>query len=528
MTLAPPTGRADALAARSLARNLVALEPRALRELVERTHLPACEWAFARDGALTARVDGQWLAGTGLPARAAGAVMASADAGRPSSCLLSPTHGRQVTALLDRLGPSQTVVAVFDDAASLAWALRCVDASDALSAGRLHVVLNEVESIADLAERVPGLVVPNVIFRPGDAPAATGLVEQTKRALLDAGRRRAARAAEVAARPPTRGGAVAVFAPATFRLWDDAGHALWSAAAGLDRAVRVDGDDPRSASPLALALTAESGVLAADVLRGDLPGTVHDAVPWATWVTRDRPPARYGGGRDAVILAENEWLPRWRAAGWPAARLSTATWPATDLVGDATGGPTLFADLPAGAPPADVEAYSSQRLLWEQIALDVGHAPLLLHDAASPAEFVRRRAAAAGLKDVPVARFVAGCVLPAYARGVARLLAKAGLHFRIRGRGWEQVEGVGSRWRGPVECREEFEQLRDAASAVIVACPKPTPATRVAGPRAVHTAGHTEASLIAAVRRGGVESRPPACPTLTADVLAAALAVAAS
>ena len=565
MTLTLTNDSPQALARRNFSRNLAALRPTALAQRVRDAGLPDADWVFGRDATLTARVDGSWLAGTGLPGRVAAAMVAKADATAPSLCLLAPTHGRQVTALLERLGPTRALVAVFAGAAALAWALRCVDVSEALSAGRLHVVAVDPEDLAASAEAAlvelvdcePGLVVPGRLFRPADATAAAAWVEPTAAALRAAGRARAERAAVVAAREPDAGGAVAVVAGGALRLWHDAGAALWravgdagtvSVGAGAEgdarthrlrsvgladgpgagervsreareargetgvRFVRVDVDDPRSASPLAVGLAAGAGVVAADVLRGDLPGTVSERVPWVTWVTTPRAAMRYGGGRDAVVLAEGAWAARWKAAGWPAARVSVAAWPTPPVAetdADAAGGVVLIADLPAAAPPASVEAYSSQTALWRRLADEIERAPMLLHAADSPETFVRRRAAAAGVADVPLALFVGGCVLPAYARGVALSLAKADLIFGVYGRGWEGVDGLNGRWRGEVEGREHFNSLRAAAAAVVVATPTPQPAAAEAGPRGIITAGLSEAALRSAVGRAAPTTADP-------------------
>src|SRR5690606_31873519 len=278
---------------------------------------------------------------------------------------------------LARLSERQVLLVIFTDTSAAAWALRCVDVSEALAAGRLHIACGPdiTAAIVDLAQREQGLVLPDTLFRPGDADSdeAVNLLERTRHALGAAARGRAEALAGAGAARGNAEGALVVIAPSRFRPWEDAGEALWSALAENGRAVRLDSDDPRQSSPLALAQRAAgaSAIVSTGLLRSDLPGIVHADTPWLTWLGSPRPAVPFTGGRDAILLSDPAWASAWKAAGWPDDRLAPVGWPRKPaLAGEATtagaAGPVIMMhDLPPLDPSAEVERYSSHRLLWE-------------------------------------------------------------------------------------------------------------------------------------------------------------------
>lgn len=484
-----------------------------LADRLMRVQLPPAQWVYGRDGSLTPRLAEGWLAGTGLPEAAAEQVMAGADATKPALCLVAPTHGQQVREMLDRIGPTQTIIALWADVTSAAWALRCVDFSNAIRQGRLWIVAADeaasaAEALEELFEQEPGLVVPTTLFRPGDAdtPDAEQLLSTARAALgrahaiRDSRIQEAARPIRVSVAEPRH----LVLVPRQFQLWADAPHHLWSTleSQGLDL-VPYDTDHPRNASLLSLACAVQrvTGVFAADTLRTDFGIHLPEDRPWITWVTRPREAVPFGGGKDAIVLAEAAWAGDWLAKGWPTDRVAIGEWrhrPTGDAI---TTEPVLIHDLPDLEPPASVERYSTQRILWEHLAEDLVRIPFLLHEQESPQHLVRRRAEVMGVVDVPTGLFVSGCVIPAYLRGIGRMLCRAGVHVRLFGTGWESDPVTSPRSHGPVTSREQFEGICEEAPVVVYALPQVLPATAAAGRRLLMTSQHTEANFLAAVRR---------------------------
>lgn len=518
---APPPGHEEgSIPAERARRNwelaqatLMETRQQALAERLARVQLPPADWVLGRDGSLTARLVEGWLAGTALPEAAAEQVMAGADATKPALCVVAPTHGQQLREMLDRIGPTQTIIAVWPDVTSAAWALRCVNFSASIREGRLWMVVGDgpesaADALGELFGREPGLVVPATLYRPGDAdaPDAERLLSVARETLARAHAAREARMRE-AARPAwvsVGSERHLVLVPQRFQLWADAPHHLWSTlkAAGADL-LAYDTDHPRHASLLSLAHAVRGAktIFSADTVRADFGEHLPTDRPWVSWITRPRIPVPFRGGGDAVVLAEASWAGDWLEKGWPKERLSVGAWPLRPM-GEATSTePVLIHDLADLSAPASVERYSTQRLLWEHLAEDLVRIPFLLHEQESPAHLVRRRAEVMGVVDAPIGLFVSGCVIPAYMRGIGRMLCRAGVHVRLFGTGWETDAVTAPRSHGPVTSREQFKAICDEAPAVIFALPAALPATAAAGRRVLMTARHTEANFLAAVRR---------------------------
>lgn len=513
LPLTPTEADLAALAEAHWTRGLAALKQTGLAERLVRVQLPPARWMHGRDGSLTARLAEGWLAGTGLPQAAAEQVMAEADVTKPALCLVAPTHGQQVRDVLDRVGPSQIIIALWADATSAAWAMRCVDLSQPIRDGKLWIVVGDdipaaAEALRALFENQVGLVVPATLYRPGDAamPEAEQLLVAARDALGVAHREREERmraaagpASEVAIEEH-----LLVIAPQQFRAWDDAPHRLRTLLdAGTEKVEAFDSDSPRQASLLALARAVRSArcIFSADTLRADFGEHLPSDRPWISWITRPRAPVRYRGGRDGVVLAEAAWVPRWVEMGWPMERLTIGEWPVSPMAEATSNEPVLIHDLADLTPPESVARYSTQKLLWQHLADDLLRIPFLLHEQESCEHLVRRRAELMGVIDVPVGRFVAGCVLPAYVRGIGRMLCRAGVHVRLFGRGWDEDPVTAPRAHGPVTSREQFDRICGEAPAVIFAHPATLPATAAGGPRLLLTGRHTEANFLPAVRR---------------------------
>src|SRR5438067_571420 len=131
-------------ARRNFKANLLALEGRQ-PELAAAVadDLPDVEWVLARDGALTARVDGTWWSGCSLPQRAAQSLLEKMDLKAMVTCFLSPTHAGQVRVTLDRLSGAQALIAAVPDVADLRLMLCCETFEMAIRAGRLWFAWGE-------------------------------------------------------------------------------------------------------------------------------------------------------------------------------------------------------------------------------------------------------------------------------------------------------------------------------------------------------------------------------------------------
>src|SRR6202035_5470454 len=101
------------------------------------------DWVYARDGSLTARDSTGWVSGCSLPLRAAQAMLQQLTVTGVVACFLSPVHGAQVRAALDKLDASQAVIALMPEMRDLRIALGCFDFSDDIQRHRLWFAWGE-------------------------------------------------------------------------------------------------------------------------------------------------------------------------------------------------------------------------------------------------------------------------------------------------------------------------------------------------------------------------------------------------
>ncbi len=445
------------------------------------------DWCFARDGTLTGRIGDGWIGGSSVPSLVAERLADRVDVPRDALCLVAPNHAQHVIALLDRLPKTANLLAVLTDANALATAMCCADWSNAIQSGRLRLLAGAdvAADIVRLANDQLEWAVPKqlVVFgdtravQDGDAVAAVQNAAQ--RGLRDAAEERARQvaAAVTTTQPATHD--IALLAGLNLRLPRSAGSALAAALAEDEsRAVRVvDVDDPRSASTLiaANAAAAAQCVVTPDLTRSDLPNVVAASTPWLAWVATHRPPVPWREGSDVILLADERWQVEWLTAGWPRDRVRVAGWPVVPR--EVTGRTiAVVADLPPREPPADIAAYSSAAVVWEQLAADVEADPW---KAVDPERLVENRHARAGLAcdDATVARWQRGCVQPAVTRGLVARLRASDTPLRLIGTGWDDGPGV----VGAVESDADLQRhLRDVA-ALLDAAFAGDPAIRTLG-----------------------------------------------
>jgi hypothetical protein len=498
---APATAtEADRLAARNWRSNAEALGRRRDPLLASLTPAAAGDdltWAFARDGYLTCFEPGErWFAGCSVPLLAARAMLKPLDGSAGVACFLSPAHAAQVRVVLERLQPSHALLCVAPDVRVLEVMLRCDDFAADIDRGRLWFAAGREwpGALARILSDTPGLPTPTRFVRMPDADAATieVAIAEAQRVIGEQNARRAAAVASLRdnwtpTASPAASPRVAVVARSKFRLWDDAGHALWTALADPEdhpaastTLARFDPDDPAGSSPLALSTAAAGAdvLVSADLSRSDAPRVAPAGLPWVTWVTTPRvPPFAAAGPNDRLLLADPAWRDDAVRAGWPAERVGVAGWPnprrSADPGPDAERAPSeasrlaIIADTtPLDVPDALAE-FSSHGLLWERIRRDVLRDPFAV--PGDVIAFVRAHARAAGIaaETLDLALFADRLVVVAFQQGVADALLAAGLPLRLHGGGWADLPRFAPHAAGPVDSRESLREAALTARALV-------------------------------------------------------------
>lgn len=447
---------------------------------------PDLDWVFARDGFLTGFESGErWHTGCSVPLLAARAVLKTLDPGAGVACFLCPTHAAQIRVALGRLQPSQALICVIPDIRVLGIILRCDDFAGDVESGRLWFAWgdNWTQTLDRLLDAAPGLPTPTRFIRmPTAEPSVIErLIGDAQRVFTETNARRSAEVAKLreswtprGAEPPKR---ICVVARSTFRLWDDAGHALHAALSADSREAvsfqHFDPDAPAGASSLALAQAAcASDVLVApDMSRADAPTLTPMGMPWITWVTTPRiPPFAAAGPNDRLLLADPAWAEAAAAAGWPGARIAPAGWPG-QLKHDSDAPPArslaLIANTHSLDAPESLAEFSSHGLLWDRLRALVLRDPFALPDDVET--WVRDQARADGIsvETLDVSLLVNRLVVPAYQQALAGALVAAGLPLRLHGVGWDELPRLRPHAAGPITSRDDLRAaVRDAAVLV--------------------------------------------------------------
>jgi hypothetical protein len=487
--------------------------------------LPEMEWLYARDGSLSARTpDRQWLADCSVPARLASLALKKVDLTGVVTCLLAPAHAQEIVAAFDKLAPHQGLVVVQPSERAFVIALACADFSEAIRSKRLFPIVGPAweREFGRLYEQFPALAPPAMMVRLPLAPQ--WLVERITPAmdnLVQAQLGRHAVALSRAAMRTVSETARGVLAVASSRvtMFGDAGSSLLSLAS-RDREIDVvDTNECVNAASLAIAIAAQridAGVLvAADLGRADLPAVVPAGVAWVTWCTQGRIPkfdARQGP-RDRLLLIHPSLQPAARAVGWPDDRISIATDPtgARPLESDAL--PTIFFDLPKIEVPAQINEYSSHRLLWDRIAHEIakdpfGHRPPVL-------EYIRSIGRSLGIERdaLPTDLVLHKLIEPLFAKSIALHLHAAGHKFWIVGSGWDAVPELASHERCPVVDAHTWDDALRHANAIFDVWPAtPLHRSRFVGRPVVATWG---VGGVTNVRRATMQNEAKDAPALS-------------
>ncbi len=475
---APVAHQADAAAEANWRANGAAFavtQPALLSQLAGRS--VNATWLYARDGSLTAQDPaGAWWGGCSVPAAAAGAMLKSLGGSGTVACFLRPPSAAAVRVALSRLRANQALIAIVPDLAAARIMLHCENFADDVRAHRLWLAIGadwEAQLAAILRDN-EGLPTPTQFVRltDGTEELAEAMIPPAQRVFGQIAQLRAAGIAQLqetlAGHAPTH---ACVIAPTHFRLWNDAGHAL-AQLAGRSGWVHVDPDDPACAAPPAMARAAcgIAAVIMPNTGRADLPNVVPIATPWITWMTGPRVPAFASAGpRDALLVTDPAWRDAALAAGWPAPRVTVATWPTAHRP-PTTKGPLLICmDLRPLDAPKEVVEMSSHRLLWDAVADELVRDPFAL--GSSIVDYLHARMKRLNIAALDQRRFIDDLIAPAYARGLAELLRRHGLPLRLAGEGWEAVEMLRPFAAGSVTTREAFQEAVASSAALVHAWP---------------------------------------------------------
>lgn len=468
-------------AAGNCAANLAALSARQPALASAQLQCPAeLRWLFARDGCLTAMLDGtRWWANCSVPLAAARFMLKSMEVVGTTGCFLNPIHAAQLHVALGMLHSRQAVVAIVPDDQTLAVLLSCEDFSHDIAAGRLWFAGGrqwESELQAIFRDN-PGLPTPAEFIRPitADSEAINALIEPAQRVFAKVGESRGDESKRLRERwkPINRSHRrLCLLAPSEFRLWDDAALVLAEmdlSNVGID-VRRLDSDRPHSSSPLALALAASEcdAILCANIFRSHLPGVIPESMPWITWVTKQWiPAAKDAGPSDRLLLADSSWLSKARQLGWDEARIEVAGQPALSISSEPGRQLSLVADTHPLAIPKRIEGYSSQTLLWEMIRNELTRDPFLAVDHIDAYLNSRRARFQIGDDGFDAAIFIEQLIVPAVQQGVALRMIKDGMPMRIFGRGWEALDGLADFHDGAVTSRQELAKIISQSAALI-------------------------------------------------------------
>lgn len=438
----------------------VAVETRAKRLAAEnRARNGACgllsnpldhDWTFGRDGALTARDgDGRWITGCSLPRRAAMTQLRKLDVSGSVACFLAPAHASAIRVALDRTRPEQAVIAIVPDETNFALMLHCEDFSRDRAAHRIHFVVGQhwARQLAELFDRIPGLAIPTQFIRV-QPEGLDMMIAEAQRVFADVTTRRAELTRTLRSQPRTASTRLCIVAPSGRRLWNDWGAILADAVCD-DNCVHVDPDDPNQSSPLAVANAASEcgAIVTVDVSRANVPGIVSHEIPWITWVTSGTIPTRSNcAPRDRLLLLDESDFPEARRAGWDDSTVRIAKPQAPVALSidpretsDEAPFIAIVADTLTLEPPANIDDFSSHRLLWEFVADELTRNPFAIGDDVDAYLTSRMRKLDVSDQTLNRAKFVASLIVPAHQQGLLGQLQHAKIPVRAFGKNWNTI-----------------------------------------------------------------------------------------
>jgi hypothetical protein len=481
MPLLAPDIRTETTVAERLSRQCWQFNYRALlrtqpatAEVLNDVQLDA-EWVFGRDGSLTARENGKWFADCSVPLLAGRTMLQSLPDEPVGSCQLMPAHVGLVRAARERMGTTPVLFIAQPDARTARIILSCHDFSDQINRHRFWITAGPtwLDQLEQIFADYPGLATPLRFIRTRltnedlTLPAIAAIQSVFSKALSLRGEEINRMKAEPRAAADPK--SILLVGGGEFRLWEFGTQVIEQqlrSRAGADglSMQRFDMDDALSGSPLALLNAARQHgcIVSADVCRADCNQLLSPEIAWITWLTRaGAPPFESAGPRDAIILADEKWLPIARAAGWPASGVRVCGWPVNpgSSISQSAGEKKLgmICATRKIQIPASISDFSSHRLLWELIEEELAANPLAVEDVEA---YLSNRASQLNIAmdalDRP--RFAEELILPAYQQGLARLLISAGVSIRLWGTGWGDLPEFAKRWGGAIPDPDAFDQ----------------------------------------------------------------------
>ena len=479
--------------------------------------LPSGEWRLARDGALTAVVDGQWLAGCSVPRRSAERMLEQTVVRGNVGCLLLPSHAQQVAACLRRVGPGCAIVVLISDESQLPWILSCVDFSAELANKRLFFAA-DASALDLIFESHPGLPLPQQFLRLPtiDASECEKTIVWTQAIFSKQTVLQASRLVE-AKRHSAADDTILLAASQAFSLWNDAGAALTACLA----CESIDTSQPIHSATAFVAERASSAaaILTIDAGRSDSPVIVCDDKPWLAWVTQQHIPAYVASSpRDGLLLADDSLISDALAVGWPRARIAIAGWPtlgnrypaSSGVASKAVGKEhalTLIADVPDLEPTAEVKDYSSWRVVWDALRHELLERPLAVGgDDAAYLDRIRAKHNVPA-ENFPAALFLHRLIEPAVVIGMARWLLRERVPLTIYGLGWAADNACSGSWAGTIDSREALnDAIHRSAALLDPFFIRPAHPVRACGRPLVKTFGKTAGRILQEA------SHPPTTP----------------
>jgi hypothetical protein len=425
---------------------------------------PQVEWIFARDGSLTALVNGKWWGGCSVPSKAAQELLKTLQITAPVACFLAPSHPAQIAFALRRLKSEQAITALLPRLEDLVLALHCHDFSDDISSHRLWFTAGEQwpAQMVQLFRQYPGLAIPQQFIRTAllSDDASAPLIATAQKIFTDELNHRSSTLSRLRETrlPPKVGNRkrISFAAPMRFRLWDDAGgvvHEIIQHDSDFDWTV-INFDDPVHASPLALAnAAAESdAIFATNLTRADCPHFLNPEIPLVSWLTtRPIPLFDTAGPHDLLFLPDSRSIELARRAGWAISRLAVASWPtiAEPIQSDEL---TIIADTGPieSNPNFDL---SSHQLLWDLIRSELqGNPTLVKNDICT---YLHSRMKRLNVTDhgLDQRRFIEELIIPSYQQSIAAHLLNSNLSLRMFGHGWCEIPTFALRPHSPLAKR---------------------------------------------------------------------------
>ena len=127
----------------------------------------------------------------------------------------------------------------------------------------------------------------------------------------------------------------------------------------------------------------------------------------------------------------------------------------------------LIADVGDLQPTAEVEEFSSLRVVWEACRAELLIRPHAIGgDAAGYLHAMRSRLAVAE-ENFPQTLFLERLIEPAYCIGIAKWLLRERVPLQLFGQGWDAIDDLAARAAGPITTRDALAQATRSAAALI-------------------------------------------------------------